>query len=1759
MKKFKKAKNVCLLIVSIMVLQLAMPLSFAGAEPLLGEEHSRKNAGEVGEYVETTSGTAINTEKIVFGIQETAKDLENIFKFKSLKLGENEIKDSDIIEIAAGTKLSLEFDWDTVGLNAKSGDYAAILLSNLFKDVKVDNQPIKVSSGEGTITVGLYSINNGELKFVFNEAIENSEVKNGFVGLQLEFNLEKFMKDVEQEIRFNDSKDTTLNVIAKPSSTTTSINKEGHPDSSHDAKEITWTVDVVNGGASEITNAKVTDTLPAGLELQSDSFVITELTIGIDGSKHEGSKITKTPDLVSASNFELSFDEIKPYKGYRIKYTTSITDYTKSTFTNAATFQYGENTLPAKATVSNLTRSNPIEKDGKYSGNDVIEWTIDVNKSGSTINGAKVEDNLPVGLQLVSGSIEVYKITKNGDEWNEGAKLDGYSDVFPVTLGNLTENDAYRIKFKTNIDYLKVNSGNYEKINVFTNNTELKNEENTVVGNAQKDVTVIRSSIIRKTGASNVSYTNKTLTWTIHVNETKHPLTNAVVEDMIPAGLSITKGNIKVYNADGTDITSTLGESDITVASPDADGKTKVTVKLGNINTEYRKIVYTTTITDFKIDTFENSASLTGTGVGGGGTIDPVPVKPPANSFGKTYKGIDYDKKEISWEITANPEREAFKEFKIVDTFPNKGMILLPNSVKVTVGGIVQTKGTDYTLASNTDGVTGYQKGFTIDFIKAGTVNLNNNIVITYKTSYDPQLEVEGNFLDPHLGGTVQDKIYKNQAQFIGKTINGSEINANKDAQTTVRQDSWNSGKKEGQLVHLDESGNKVNGWVSGSERKIAWQIYINYQKQNLGTDVEVTDTLNYTGKIDQNSIKVSVYNVNANGTTSITSNILSDDKYNISFEPDNQKFTLTFKEAVTERYIIEFLTTVPNISKNTYTNNADVKVGNKIYPYSGTVSYNKYNNFLSKGAVELGGNSVYTGDEINWEVKVNESLSVIKKDAKIVDTISKGLVYVNDSLKLYKLTDSGEVLLSAPNDYTLSKSVAEDGKTTLTILFTGDIDYTAVIRYKTVVTETSGKVNNKVEFTGTGIEKKSVESSSLNASQFSWVGGNYDPKKGRLEITKVDSEAELIIENNEAKFTLWYKLNDDYVQFGGNDAVFATVNGVLTIGNLPLRTYYIREAEAPKGYEKLEGEIVIVIDKSYNNNSANIIKKDVENTKTKTSITANKTWVNGPAAKPTIEITLYRQIGNGAKEVVESVTLLNGTTSYTWTNLDKTDMEGNEYQYTADEVNVPANYNKVANGLTVTNTYVSSKINVTGNKVWVGGQTTRPTIKLQLYRDGAKLGDSVELINGETSYTWENLNKTDENGKDYVYSIDEEATPKNYGKSRSDDGLTVTNTYESPKDDIIGRKVWVGGPKLSIQLQLYRQIEGGTKAAVGSPVTLENGIYEYIWASQDKTDKNGNEYTYTVEEIGVPENYINAEDGLTVTNTYVIPKTNITGTKEWVGGSSTRPTIQIQLYRDGTAFGEPVTFESGTTTYTWENLDETDYDGNEYVYTIDEVEVPRRYIKSVSDDGLTIINRYKPSRPTDPVEPSEPEKPVEPEQPVEPEIPEVPVIPTQPEQPVINPNDQLGNILINKLDLDSNPLEGAEFTLYDQSGKAIKTVTSDAKGTVMFNNLPLGLYTVRETKAPDGYELFSDDLLVDLKEAKTLKYNFRNAPEGLEINDPKVPMGWETIDEPDVPIDTINPQLPNTGSLFSTWLLAALGFILILAGLFIKRRNILN
>jgi uncharacterized repeat protein (TIGR02543 family) len=177
---------------------------------------------------------------------------------------------------------------------------------------------------------------------------------------------------------------------------------------------------------------------------------------------------------------------------------------------------------------------------------------------------------------------------------------------------------------------------------------------------------------------------------------------------------------------------------------------------------------------------------------------------------------------------------------------------------------------------------------------------------------------------------------------------------------------------------------------------------------------------------------------------------------------------------------------------------------------------------------------------------------------------------------------------------------------------------------------------------------------------------------------------------------------------------------------------------------------------------------------------------------------------------------------------------------------------------------YYIKLISVTGTKSWVGGSTPRPTIQLQLYQDGGAIRDPVTLSDGTITHTWILLDKTDNDGNAYTYSVDELQEPQGYTKTNPN-ATTVVNTYDVSKIDITVNKVWTGGitPRPDIQFVLNR--EG---SVYKTSLVISHGTTSYTWVDEDAEDSQGNPYTFTVDEVSVPDGYTKMVTDFTIENT---------------------------------------------------------------------------------------------------------------------------------------------------------------------------------------------------------------------------------------------------------------------------------------------------
>ena len=362
-----------------------------------------------------------------------------------------------------------------------------------------------------------------------------------------------------------------------------------------------------------------------------------------------------------------------------------------------------------------------------------------------------------------------------------------------------------------------------------------------------------------------------------------------------------------------------------------------------------------------------------------------------------------------------------------------------------------------------------------------------------------------------------------------------------------------------------------------------------------------------------------------------------------------------------------------------------------------------------------------------------------------------------------------------------------------------------------------------------------------------------------------------------------------------------------------------------------------------------------------------NITYKGGNANnRPEVTVILKKKDNDTSviTEVTRKTNTANNKNSVVFENIPSKDEKGRDNEYTF-EVTVPKNSNYVVennNGNYVVK-YVSPKMTFTATKEWVNGPANKPEIKIGLLRDGNSLGDNfvktVVTENNKTNVTvsWENLDKTDANGVDYVYSISEIGEVENYQR-RYEGNNKVINTYVSPKTEVGINVNKNGGKATKAKVKLLKN--GVEVPNTLKEITLNTKV---TYPNIDKTDTNGNDNHYEIVLAEEVTNYVQVKDNSgNITLTYVSPKVKLTVEKQWIDGENLIPeSITAVLKRqEGINLVEAYTFElKKSENWTKEvEVDETDFQGDKYEYHLAEKTKVENFTDVVK--GLRITNVYR-------------------------------------------------------------------------------------------------------------------------------------------------------------------------------------------------------
>src|SRR5690625_233572 len=333
------------------------------------------------------------------------------------------------------------------------------------------------------------------------------------------------------------------------------IQKKGEPDRRYEAEFIDWEI-IVNTERTHLKNPRIEDIYPEGLELDRESLRVYKDTTSVNGTVLESEDVTEEFETSfefdnESRKFSIELNE-EIFEQYRITYRTQVVDTDMKEFTNNVNFITKDDPdKHAKATVQ-IVRGDPLTKQSTAKGFDpvtgIIEWEIEFNYNQKALEDVTLTDYWTIdsdhAVSLVDGEViftEV-EIDEEGKahETNrvglpEGAKLVETENGFEVQ--GITTDKAYKITYKTKIDGRVIDEVNLSNTAAFGPH-EVEGKGPGKIGRYYGSKT-----------AGKINYVNKTVEWTIQLNQDKYPMGNIVIEDTLGKGLTLIEESVEVNGA----------------------------------------------------------------------------------------------------------------------------------------------------------------------------------------------------------------------------------------------------------------------------------------------------------------------------------------------------------------------------------------------------------------------------------------------------------------------------------------------------------------------------------------------------------------------------------------------------------------------------------------------------------------------------------------------------------------------------------------------------------------------------------------------------------------------------------------------------------------------------------------------------------------------------------------------------------------------------------------------------------------------------------------------------------------------------------------------------------------------------------------------------------------------------------------------------------------------------------------------------------
>ncbi|MBA3925492.1 SpaA isopeptide-forming pilin-related protein [Listeria rustica] len=791
-----------------------------------------------------------------------------------------------VTEPTVNDTIHFAFTWaipNDVGALINDGDYYIVQLPDNV--MITQNQTISLNEyGEVQITT------DGQVKFVFTDAVHESSDVNGTIEFEAAFNPDNIdgpgdiVIDIPQEDKLPPE-----TVVIKPDTDLT-VEKSGHFDKELNPDYITWQVDI-NKSLDTIDNAVVVENFPAGTTYES--VEVYKVDVDLSGNVVEGSEVLQTGGYTVDANGTVTFTE--PISdAYRLVYTTKIDDSAKPPeggavpFVNTATLQGDGVDIPATATVTANYGKLLNKTVGHYdSANQVVDWTVqynygelDIPESDAVIHDTFGSDQ----MVLVPGSVQINEVTFDadgnqiqGDPYVEGTDYtivptaDGFDIVFLHDVDTAL-NITYETTFEGTVD----------------SNTSISNTVTTDTGGESTGTGSVTQQNIVKT-LSNVNYDTKRATWNIDVNKNHYEMINWSLTDQLSPGLTMDTSTFQMKNVttgatlvEGTDYdleyNTTSNQFTVTFIGALAAG-----------TTDEFMITYTTDY-DTNVEgiddpdrIFTNTATATWEDGSGGPhtSTDDATLNPKDAAKVNGFKRGSYNATTslITWGIGLNYNTNDLGSAKITDPITDN-QVYVPGSLHI------------YNYTVNPDGsielgaeVSDYDQ-FTIE---EPSVSNNQTLTVEYDDSVSGAYIVE---FQTSLEGQVVHATYTNDAVFSNDTYPDSTLSA------------------EVSIANGDSLVNKTG--FQDQDGFVNWSLTVNPSLSTLD-DVVVTDTPSNNQAIDEDSIVLYRTTVQPDGTITKDPNLplVEGVDYTETLTTDNltgqQVLTIAFLHEIDTAYILEY------------------------------------------------------------------------------------------------------------------------------------------------------------------------------------------------------------------------------------------------------------------------------------------------------------------------------------------------------------------------------------------------------------------------------------------------------------------------------------------------------------------------------------------------------------------------------------------------------------------------------------------------------------------------------------------------------------------------------------------------------------------------------------------------------------------------------------------------------------------------------------